>query len=178
MPKIGEIRSGSKRPLNDRVRRIWLACIDCGKERWVRLALGQPRHPRCFNCGRIVLGFEERGANHPRWKGGRIKTGDGYLARYVDRNNPFFPMAAKIERWGGYVLEHRLVMAQSLGRCLTKKEIVHHKNGNKQDNRIENLQLTIRSNHSLAYKKAYMDGYKDGQLGLKVKWQEISFTVS
>jgi predicted Zn-ribbon and HTH transcriptional regulator len=47
----------------------------------------------------------------------------------------------------GYVLEHRIVMENHIGRLLTKEEIVHHKDENKKNNSIENLQIMSASEH-------------------------------
>jgi hypothetical protein len=74
--------------------------------------------------------------NHHNWKGGRLIVG-GYVQVIIDANSPYVSMA----RNSRYVLEHRLVMAQHLGRCLQQTETVHHIDGNKLNNSIENLQL-------------------------------------
>lgn len=73
------------------------------------------------------------GEGHPNWRGGRIVDKSGYVLVYA----PESPLSRK----NGYALEHRLVMSAILGRWLTPKEVVHHKNKDKSDNRIQNLRL-------------------------------------
>lgn len=82
------------------------------------------------------------GSKHPRWKGGRKINSLGYVCIY-EPNHPNC-------RSDGYVLEHRLVMEKHIGRYLERKEVVHHINQNKMDNKIENLELLASINkHSL-----------------------------
>lgn len=143
MPEIGDIiRAKDRWP--DKVynppscgygKYGWEACPECGKERWVyQASKGNGLCPSC--CARQVN--PEKKAS---WKGGR-RYSRGYILVWLSKEDPFFPMAQKRKaKPNGYVLEHRLVMAKHLRRCLTKQEAVHHLNGIKDDNRMENLEL-------------------------------------
>lgn len=135
---------------------IWAACVDCGKPRWTetRKKSEYVKYQRCQKCAVK----RRRGKNSPHWRGGRCKEGNGYIRVLLRPNDFFYPMASK----KGYVLEHRLVMAQHLGRCLASWEWVHHKNGIKDDNKLENLELVTDSSHLTQHTRGYRDGYEKG----------------
>ena len=74
------------------------------------------------------------------WQKGKFKPfrqSNGYHYIRISLESPFISMRHS----DGYIPKHRLVMAQYLGRCLEPYEVVHHINGDRGDNRIENLQL-------------------------------------
>jgi hypothetical protein len=76
-----------------------------------------------------------------RYREGALVKPDGYRVVRLRPDDPLISMG----RGDRYVLEHRVVMARHLGRPLEPDEIVHHRNGVRADNRIENLELWTRS---------------------------------
>jgi hypothetical protein len=124
---------------------------------------GKVYRPRPNNIGRFCsrqCNFDgQRGKKAPNWLGGRHIDPQGY-ARVC---RPDHPAAAGR---GGYVKEHRLVMEEHLGRYLWPNENVHHINGKRDDNRIENLELWVisqpkgqRAQDLLAWAKEIIDLY-------------------
>jgi len=84
----------------------------------------------------------DKGEKSVGWKGGRRIDSKGYVLVWVDPSDPMAVMVVQ----DNYAKEHRLVMARKLGRPLKSYESVHHINGDRQDNRPENLQLRV-GNH-------------------------------
>lgn len=101
-------------------------CIVCEKE----LSKTQKQY-----CSRKCFGVSCRKNKDSLYPhiGSKEKTWDGYIIEF----NPFHPTAPK----KGWVREHKRIMSDYLGRPLNKYETVHHKNGIRDDNRLENLEL-------------------------------------
>jgi len=107
---------------------------------------GVPIHKFCQECGQRNIGKVGDGASN--WKGGKWKEKTGYTLLRIRPDDFFYPMATHKTKFGGYILEHRLVMARHLGRNLHPWEVVHHKNHIRGDNRLENLQLELINSHN------------------------------
>lgn len=114
-------------------RKMWLCECLCGNKKVIA-----SRHlvqGKTVTCGckigrklpKPALGL--KGNKHPRWKGGKYINSDGYVMVY--RGD------------GKYVAEHRLIT-----NCFDPKLIVHHKNHNRADNRLDNLEIMTRAEHA------------------------------
>ena len=120
-------------------RGIEISCANCGKKFFeypsnLRQRKGNQRGRYC--CSRECRYALIKGSGHYSWKG-RYKNRAGYVLL----RDALIPEEFKSMITCGHVLEHRLIMAQHLGRPLERHEVVHHLNGIKDDNRAENLEL-------------------------------------
>ena len=165
MPQPGDIRSFNRGDKGT-YKKIWQLCPDCGKGRWIlKYQWDRGECKTCHPCylrkhSKLEWWKPHYKEDNARWKGGRFLSKDGYVFIRIYEDNPFFGMVAKGKP--GYILEHRLIMAQTLERCLSSKEFVHHKDGNRQNNKIENLELTTNKAHQKGYRLGYKNGWQDG----------------
>ena len=101
-------------------------------------------------AGRDMRGRHGRhatGEKNARWnRDARRFTAHGYAAVRVQPNHPHAWGPLRLKRFK-YAYEHVVAMMSHLGRPLCTGEVIHHKNGDKTDNRIENLELTSPSEH-------------------------------
>lgn len=131
-------------------------CLHCGRAFWTRSkALANAKYcsrscrskayahiliPHAGNMKGRKRRDPRRGPDNPSWKGGVMlkRTHGNYQGvTYVRCPLEYLPMA----RADGYIMEHRLVMAQKLGRLLTRQEVVHHRDHNPANNHPDNLEL-------------------------------------
>jgi hypothetical protein len=119
-------------------------CPICGKD--------TARSSRAKYCSLKCQGLGKRGNNHHNWHGGIRKHPEGYIYIY-SKDHPFADKS-------GYILEHRLTMEKKIGRYLTRTEVIHHINGIKNDNRIENLVLLRNQSAHLEEHNYLCDGIK------------------
>ncbi len=145
-------------------------CVRCGKAFeqkrnrksglcWECRAPGE--YDQCPNCGARKLANSKqckachsaalphirakKGADNAAWKGGRILTKDGYIMVRTERpgHHP-------------YELEHRVLWEAANGP-LPKGHIIHHLNGDKSDNRLENLAAMSRADHHTKHAEPYQE---------------------
>lgn len=142
----------------------WSPCRDC--RRGLHFSDGK----RCHSCSTPISNRTTTGLCRPcfgdyRRSGGEPKrlTGraDGYVILTGHRDHPN-------SRARGHILEHVKVMSDMLGRPLLPGENVHHKNGVRDDNRPENLELWVvhqpqgqRAEDLVAWAQEILERYGD-----------------
>lgn len=186
---FGEIVVVPKNDGKNQKRLIQHRCKKCGAVRWISVYLVRKSGftDLCMKCAR-KLGYrhpQPKGSEAHAWRGGRCAVGkERYVLVYMSRNDPYYSMGVDRGKLSParYVLEHRIVMARHIGRALLPGEVVHHINGNKQDNRIENLELLPNKAEHLPYNqqqqtikrlKAIIEELKIDNNNLKMKIEQM-----
>lgn len=124
--KVGDIVLTNGKPV----------CKKCGSDKRVIYYEYSKFKGFCRSCAAKMT--KKRIANHPD---GKARDKDGYVRIAGHQDHPRSNRA-------GQVLEHHLIMEEKIGRYLEEGEVVHHKNGIKDDNRIENLELMKKGEHA------------------------------
>lgn len=120
--------------------KITVKCRECNSDRLVHnRSIKEMNSTLCRVCANKKISATRKrlyGKSNPGWRGGTIDK-DGYVVLGIPPDHKFISMATK----HGKIREHRLIMAEFLGRCLIPSEIVHHVDGDKKNNAMQNLEL-------------------------------------
>jgi len=159
-------------------------CLNCGKEIEMKIARDAKRKKFCsHNCrakyyvknGTIKLHRNSKGQGNPNppkgklhhfWKGGVVQK-NGYKYIKVKSGKD------------GYLAEHRKIIEEFLGRKLKKDELIHHIDGNRLNNNIENLILCSLKEHFVIHNSLMKIGYMLVQKGqIKFNKQTKTYAIS
>lgn len=136
-----EVRKEMLRPnFKGLCRSCALKAVSDGTHRWLNYRSSKPAY-----------------ANH---NGGYVRVSPSACS------DDLLPIYRQMQKSGQPVLEHRLRMAQHLGRALTSNEMVDHMNGDKTDNRIENLRLYVRGKQQPGSCPGHGTYYHEWQMAL------------
>ena len=126
---------------------MFINCDYCNKE--YRTRLSYYKRARNHYCSLNCHNLSKKGTNRPEYIGKKIsesQRGKNHWRFKGNKNRKgYVSITPEHKR---RVLVHRYVMENHIGRKLKPKEDVHHINGNKEDNEIENLQLLSHSDHT------------------------------
>lgn len=136
------------------------------------LYVSKHHHRGMFQVGHSVsqkvrnkIGNANSGENSYTWKGGKFKTRSGYIM-VLKKSHPY-------ANANGYVAEHRLIMEEKIGRFMKHNEHIHHLNENRNDNRIENLELLDMGKHMSIHRKLEFENrMKDKTIYVKLYFKE------
>ena len=134
--KVGAIARAKEIGKNDRCLHILCQCPICEKKRWtpIHKTKNQNYTGLCKDC----YGKSNVGKKNGMWKGGKSPSRD-----YIRVAAPKHPLSTK----DGYILEHRLVAANEWGVEAVRDMHVHHKDGNKSNNSLGNLEVMTHADH-------------------------------
>lgn len=152
--QIQDIKTKPYRGRNIRVFewKVEVVCPECQKKRMVGVNYIREKSKKknatlfCIYCKNRI-------------KKGRAKNTDGYMWVNVRTLPRDWQEIAKQMKFRGknMILEHRIVMAMKMGRPLLSNEIVRHMNGNKTDNRPENLELGSHSENMRDHSSSFLE---------------------
>jgi len=148
-----------------------IICPICGKKNKKRIWPSMKKTGRGKYCSREceyegLRRYYADPQNNKRFKGWTIVRGYVRLnIKVIPKKDLWIvePMQRKGER-GTTILEHRYIMAKHLNRPLTPDEVVHHIDGNRQNNSLVNLQLLPKAKHN---------GAVHGKIKFSYPWEEM-----
>ena len=122
-------------------------CPICKKEFTFKVCRKNIRKTCSYKCAKKYFSITYFGENATRKKIKGTRKCWGYIYQF----SPNHPLCNK----RGYVMQHRLVMENKIGRILSRKEVVHHINKIKDDNRQENLMLFKDNTEHMKYHRIH-----------------------